>query len=133
MARLQVMAVNMEVDQTDGEGDREALDRAGTEAEQHHGGDQGGDVGVDDGRQGLVDSPRRCSPGASCRCAISSRMRSKISTLASTAIPIVSTMPAMPGMVRVAPSMAQDRHDQHQIQQQHQIGDQPEAPGNRSP
>ena len=30
-------------------------------------------------------------------------MRSKISTLASTAIPIVKTIPAIPGNVRVAP------------------------------
>ena len=34
----------------------------------------------------------------------SSRMRSKISTLASTAMPRPSTRPAMPGMVSVAPS-----------------------------
>ena len=33
---------------------------------------------------------------------VSSRMRSNTSTLASTAMPIVSTMPAMPGNVRVA-------------------------------
>ena len=33
----------------------------------------------------------------------SSRIRSKTSTLASTAMPIVSTMPAIPGRVRVAP------------------------------
>jgi hypothetical protein len=33
----------------------------------------------------------------------SSRMRSKISTFESTAMPMVSTMPAMPGMVSVAP------------------------------
>ncbi len=32
----------------------------------------------------------------------SSRMRSKMSTLASTAMPMVRMMPAMPGMVRVA-------------------------------
>jgi hypothetical protein len=32
----------------------------------------------------------------------SSRMRSKIRMLVSTAIPMVSTMPAMPGRVRVA-------------------------------
>ena len=35
---------------------------------------------------------------------ISSRIRAKINTLASTAIPTVSTMPAMPGKVSVAPS-----------------------------
>ena len=34
---------------------------------------------------------------------ISSRMRSLMSTLASTAMPMVSTMPAMPGRVRVEP------------------------------
>ena len=33
----------------------------------------------------------------------SSRMRSKISTLASTAMPMVRITPAMPGRVRVAP------------------------------
>ena len=35
----------------------------------------------------------------------SSRMRSKISTLASTAMPTVSTMPAMPGMVSTGSEM----------------------------
>ncbi|MNP69574.1 hypothetical protein D3C76_1656900 [compost metagenome] len=34
----------------------------------------------------------------------SSRIREKISTLASTAIPMVNTIPAIPGRVRVAPS-----------------------------
>ena len=38
------------------------------------------------------------------RSRASSRTREKISTLASTAIPIVSTMPAIPGIVSVAPS-----------------------------
>ena len=36
---------------------------------------------------------------------ISSRIREKISTLASTAIPTVNTIPAMPGRVSVAPSI----------------------------
>ena len=36
----------------------------------------------------------------------SSRMRSKIRMLVSTAMPIVSAMPAMPGSVRVAPNAA---------------------------
>ncbi|MNN41131.1 hypothetical protein D3C81_1552310 [compost metagenome] len=36
--------------------------------------------------------------------ASSSRIREKISTLASTAIPMVRTIPAIPGRVRVAPS-----------------------------
>jgi len=35
---------------------------------------------------------------------ISSRIRSKTSTLASTAMPMVSTIPAMPGSVSVAPT-----------------------------
>ena len=34
----------------------------------------------------------------------SSRIREKIKTLASTAIPMVSTIPAIPGRVKVAPS-----------------------------
>jgi len=38
--------------------------------------------------------------------ASSSRMRSKMSTLASTAMPMVNTTPAMPGKVNVAPSAA---------------------------
>ncbi len=42
----------------------------------------------------------RAGPRAVCS---SSRMRSKISTLELTAMPMVSTMPAMPGMVSVAP------------------------------
>ncbi len=36
---------------------------------------------------------------------ISSRIRSKISTLASTAIPIVKTIPAIPGSVNTAPKL----------------------------
>ncbi|MNO06040.1 hypothetical protein D3C81_2276500 [compost metagenome] len=36
--------------------------------------------------------------------ASSSRIREKISTLASTAIPMVRTIPAIPGRVSVAPS-----------------------------
>ena len=44
----------------------------------------------------LSDSPRSCS----------SRRRSKISTFASTAMPIVSTSAAMPGRVNVAPIIA---------------------------
>ena len=39
----------------------------------------------------------------------SSRIRSKISTLASTAIPIVSTIPAIPGKVSVAPNVDKRR------------------------
>ncbi|MOA00292.1 hypothetical protein D3C78_1196480 [compost metagenome] len=51
----------------------------------------------------------RLKPSWIARCtdmplAISSRIREKISTLASTAIPMVSTIPAIPGKVRVAPS-----------------------------
>jgi len=51
----------------------------------------------------------RLKPSLIARCgvmplAISSRIREKISTLASTAIPIVNTIPAIPGRVRVAPS-----------------------------
>ena len=38
--------------------------------------------------------------------ASSSRMRSKMSTLASTAMPTESTSPASPGSVSVAPSVA---------------------------
>jgi hypothetical protein len=35
-------------------------------------------------------------------------MRSKMSTLVSTAMPTVSTRPAMPGSVKVAPKPARD-------------------------
>ena len=41
-------------------------------------------------------------PGIAGIALSSSRMRSKMSTLASTAMPMVSTMPAIPGRVRVA-------------------------------
>ena len=37
---------------------------------------------------------------------ISSRIRSKINTLASTEIPMVNTIPAIPGRVRTAPRLA---------------------------
>ncbi|MNG27784.1 hypothetical protein D3C84_1129510 [compost metagenome] len=51
----------------------------------------------------------RPKPSLIARCtvmpaAISSRIREKISTLASTAIPMVRTIPAIPGRVSVAPS-----------------------------
>ena len=41
-------------DDAQAQGDGEALDGAGAEEEQDHRGDQGGDVGVDDGPEGLV-------------------------------------------------------------------------------
>src|SRR5579875_1465535 len=40
-------------EQTEDQGDRKALDRAGTEDEQDAGGDDGGDVRVDDGDPGV--------------------------------------------------------------------------------
>ena len=41
-------------DDAQAQGDGEALDGAGAEDEEDHRGDQGGDVGVDDGPEGLV-------------------------------------------------------------------------------
>ncbi len=85
----------------DAKGYGESLDRAGAEQEQGHSGDQGGHMGIDDGPEGLVvaglDGGVDRLPRAN-----SSRMRSKISTLESTAMPMERTMPAMPGRVRVA-------------------------------
>jgi len=43
--------------------------------------------------------------------ACSSLMRSKTSTLASTAMPMASTKPAMPGRVRVAPRARRAAYD----------------------
>ena len=59
---------------------------------------------------------------------ISSRMRSKISTLASTAMPVVSTMPAIPGSVSARLQHGQQRDDEHQVGQQGEIRDEAEGP-----
>ena len=56
------------------------------------------------------------------RWPISSRIRSKIRTLASTAMPTVSTMPAMPGSVSVALDQRQGCQDQGEIEDQRDIG-----------
>ena len=53
-----------------------------------------------------LPKPSRTATGKATPRERSSRMRSKISTLASTAMPIVSTSPAMPGSVNVASSIA---------------------------
>ena len=52
----------------------------------------------------------------------SSRMRSKMSTLASTAIPTVRMMPAMPGSVRVASKRGQGAEDQDDVERQRDDG-----------
>ena len=51
----------------------------------------------------------------------SSRMRSKISTLESTPIPMVRMTPAMPGSVSVAPVEAHEAQQDHQVQDQRQV------------
>ena len=58
--------------------------------------------------ESVMEMLARSKPQATARAGlrpnlISSRMRSKISTLASTDMPMVNTTPAMPGRVRVAP------------------------------
>ena len=53
-------------------------------------------------------------------------MRSKTSTLASTAIPMVSTIPAIPGRVSVAPDQAQHAKDQSDVQDQRKAREDPE-------
>ena len=46
----------------------------------------------------------------------SSRMRSKIKTFESTAMPMVKITPAMPGSVSVALKITSDRQQQYQVQ-----------------
>ena len=50
-------------------------------------------------------------------------MRSLMSTLASTAMPIVSARPAMPGSVIVAAERREDRHLQEQVEEHGDVGD----------
>ena len=61
-------------------------------------------------------------------CRISSRIRSKISTLASTDMPMVSTMPAMPGRVRVAPSAAMPPISRLRVQRSIPLASIPDQP-----
>ena len=77
-------------------------------------GEQRGELRVDDGGEGVGEAlaaPRLGRLAAS----ISSRMRSKISTLASTAMPIERTMPAMPGRVSAASTAGEGAQDQHDV------------------
>ena len=46
-----------------------------------------------------------------------------MSTFASTAMPIVSTMPAMPGSVSVAPKAAEERQQEEHVQHQRDVGE----------
>ena len=89
-------------DQSDDQRDGEAAHRAGAEDEQERAGDDGGDVRVDDGDQRAVEARPRWPPPTALPARISSLMRSKMSTLESTAMPMESTRPAMPGSVQVA-------------------------------
>jgi hypothetical protein len=92
------------------QGDAEPADRPGRQEEQQPGGQQGGDAGVGDGAERLGEP--RSSAGrrpAPARC--SSRIRSNTSTLASTAMPMASTNPAMPGSVRVERSASSTAND----------------------
>ena len=57
----------------------------------------------------------------------SSRMRSLIRTLASTAMPSVSTSPAMPGSVTVASKRGQCRENEEDVQQQRAIREESSA------
>ena len=83
---------------TDGKCDRKASDRAAAEIEQNKCGDQSRQVGVDTGCPSFGKTGFGSVTGRTS-VLTSSRILSKISTLASTAIPIVRMIPAMPGKV----------------------------------
>ena len=110
-------------DDAEAERHGEALDRAGAELEQRQGRDQRGQVGVDDrahrlGEAGVDRRQRRPAGAASPRgCARRS------GRCESTAWPIVSTMPAMPGRVSVPPSMRHDAEDQDDVEHERDVGD----------
>ena len=61
----------------------------------------------------------------------SSRMRSRIRMFASTAMPTVSTMPAMPGSVSVKPNSAKAPSRNSTFSEQRQVGDRPRRRGSR--
>ena len=88
--------------QTDDQRDREALDRPLPEEKQNGAGNDGGYVGIDNGQQALCRNPVSTAGTTAFPARNSSRMRSKIRTLLSTAIPMVRIMPAIPGRVRTA-------------------------------
>ena len=58
----------------------------------------------------------------------SSLMRSKIRTLASTDIPMVSTMPAMPGRVSVAPKSVMPARRMVMVKQSMMSATRPDSP-----
>ena len=58
----------------------------------------------------------------------SSRIRSKMRTFASTAMPMVSTTPAMPGRVRVAPSAAMPPISRLRVQRSIPLASIPDQP-----
>ena len=99
-----------------------------------------GDIGVENGTEHLVIAGLDRAAETFAR-SCSSRIRSKMSTLASTAIPMVSTIPAIPGSVitgspsarcRPAPPRKEDQEtgrdphthrQQDQDQKQGKVGD----------
>jgi hypothetical protein len=108
-------------------GDGESAHRPRAEPEQQQRGDQRGEVAVHHGGVGAPEAQRRWPPARTCLCGVSSRMRSLISTLASTARPMPSTMPAMPGSVRVAPSALMPAKGEDHIERQGDVGHQSPA------
>jgi hypothetical protein len=89
-------------EKTDDERHRESLDRSGAELEEEDRRDDDRDVRVDDGGEGLGEPVLDGGLRSPARPELF-RMRSKISTFESTAMPIVRMNPAMPGSVSVAP------------------------------
>jgi hypothetical protein len=105
--------------------DREAAHRAGAEVEEQQAGNHVGDVGIEDRGAGFVIAvldrvhhppPRLCS----------SRMRSLMITLASTAAPTVRTKPAMPGQGQRR-ERSHDAENDEYVQHQREIGVEAEA------
>ena len=84
-------------DDAEAQGDGEAADRPGPELEQDQPRREGRHVRVADRVPGALVAGLDRRARRSCRARSSSRMRSRMRTFASTAMPTVSTMPAMPG------------------------------------
>ena len=81
----------------------EALDPGGRDREQDQRGDRRDDVCVEDRPEALRVARRRSPRARTCPARDSSLMRSKTTTFASAATPIVRINPAKPGSVSVTP------------------------------
>ena len=77
------------------------------------------------------EKPLSMATTGDCPSRASSRMRSKMTTFESTAMPMVRMMPAMPGSVSVAPMRRLDAEHQDHVDDEREQREQAEQPVDR--